>query len=183
MAEHGYAADRSSQLGWCLTGSVFEASPRTGPGKDLDFERTRTRTVETMSDPLDVTNPMSIAEVAERTGLSAHTLRYYERVGLIDAVERSSSGHRRYQESDLAWIDFLKRLRRTAMPIEQMRDFAELRRIGPSSAGSRRGLLEAHRRRIQVEVEALTDNLVAIDDKISYYSDLATNQQNRDPAS
>lgn len=69
------------------------------------------------------------------------------------------------------------------MPIERMRDFSELRRAGPTSAESRRRLLEDHRRRIQDEVQALTGNLTAIDDKIACYSDLATNQENKDPAS
>lgn len=118
---------------------------------------------------------LAISDVAQRTGLSASTLRYYEGLGLIDDVERASSGHRRYRRSDLDWIAFLKRLRRTGMPVEQMRSFAALRRVGPSTAGRRRLLLEAHGGRVRDEIQALTDNLAAIDDKIAYYTDLETN--------
>ena len=71
---------------------------------------------------------LSIDEVARRTGLTAHTLRYYERIGLIAPVGRAEGGQRRYAAADLAWIDFLLRLRTTRMPISQMQTFATHRR-------------------------------------------------------
>jgi hypothetical protein len=71
---------------------------------------------------------LPIAEVVERTGLSRDTLRYYEKAGLIDAVDRSSGGQRRYASADLAWLEFLLRLRATGMSIADMQRFAELRR-------------------------------------------------------
>lgn len=70
---------------------------------------------------------LSIAEVAERSGLSVHTLRYYERAGLIAPVPRAPGGQRRYAAADLEWIGFLLRLRETRMPIGQMQAFARLR--------------------------------------------------------
>ena len=73
---------------------------------------------------------LTIQQVAERTGLSAHTLRYYERAGLLDPVGRAESGRRRYAAANLAWLDFLTRLRATGMPIRQMQEFAALRRRG-----------------------------------------------------
>ena len=73
---------------------------------------------------------LTIAEVAERTGLTAHTLRYYERIGLIAAVSRAPGGQRRYASADLDWLAFLLRLRETGMPIQGMQAFARLRSQG-----------------------------------------------------
>ncbi len=61
---------------------------------------------------------LTIEQVAECTGLSAHTLRYYEQIGLLDHVGRATSGHRCYAAKDLAWLEFLTRLRATGMPNE-----------------------------------------------------------------
>lgn len=71
---------------------------------------------------------LPIQQVAHRTGLSIHALRYYERLGLMASISRLPNGHRRYSEADLEWIDFLKCLRATAMPIVEMQRFAEITR-------------------------------------------------------
>src|SRR5260221_10038843 len=81
---------------------------------------------------------LSIQQAAAVTGLSAHTLRYYERVGLLDSVGRAESGHRPYTATGLGWLDLLMRLRSTGMPIRQMQEFAALRTRGPESACERR---------------------------------------------
>ena len=74
---------------------------------------------------------LTIAEAAERSGLTPDTLRYYERDGLmLRRVDRSATGHRRYTESDLRWIDLLNCLRGTGMPIREVRQYAELVRAG-----------------------------------------------------
>src|SRR5258705_13758185 len=86
---------------------------------------------------------LSIQQAAEVTGLSAHTLRYYERVGLLDRVGRAESGRRRYVAADLAWVALLMWLRATGMPIRQMQEFAALRRRGPAPARERRPFLVA----------------------------------------
>lgn len=109
---------------------------------------------------------ITIQQVTERTGLSAHTLRYYERAGLLDPVGRAESGHRRYMAADLAWLDLLTRLRATGMSIRQMREFAVLRRRGPETIRERRLLLEAHGRAVRDRIRALEQNLARIDDKI-----------------
>ena len=88
---------------------------------------------------------LPIAEVVERTGLSRDTLRYYEKAGLIDAVDRSSGGQRRYASADLAWLEFLLRLRATGMSIADMQRFAELRRGGDRTIADRLTLLWEHR--------------------------------------
>jgi DNA-binding transcriptional MerR regulator len=112
---------------------------------------------------------LTIAEMARRSGLSAHTLRYYERIGLIPPLARNRSGHRLYGPADLTWIDFLDRLRRTGMAIRDMKRYATLRARGNSTLAARRELLEAHRRTVAAEIAALTANLKTIEDKIRTY--------------
>lgn len=115
---------------------------------------------------------LTIQQVAAITRLSEHTLRYYERAGLLDPVSRSSSGHRRYSASDVAWIQFLNRLRATGMPIRQMQQFAALRRQGIGTAPARRTLLMEHQMAVQERILDLQRNLAAIEDKIRYYEQL-----------
>jgi DNA-binding transcriptional MerR regulator len=115
---------------------------------------------------------LTIQEVAARTGLSAHTLRYYERVGLLDPVDRAPSGHRRYVEADLAGIEFLNRLRATGMTIRRMQHFAELRRRGEATTTERRVLLEEHRREVEENIRALRTDLRIVTDKIATYREL-----------
>src|SRR3954468_7911061 len=93
------------------------------------------------------TATISISEAALATGLTAHTLRYYERAGLmLDPVERALSSHRRYSERALAWLVLLTRLRRTGMSIRDMRAYAALVRAGDGNERERLALLETHRR-------------------------------------
>ncbi|MBI4782405.1 MAG: MerR family transcriptional regulator [Oscillatoriophycideae cyanobacterium NC_groundwater_1537_Pr4_S-0.65um_50_18] len=115
---------------------------------------------------------LSIQQVAAVTQLSTHTLRYYERIGLLAAIERASSGHRRYSGQDIAWINFLTRLRATGMPIREMQQFAELRRQGDHSLAQRRQLLEIHQRHVQQQLDELNRNLEVIQDKIQHYREL-----------
>lgn len=68
-------------------------------------------------------NLFSIQQVASMTGLSTHTLRYYEKIGLIKNVQRDQTGYRQYTDFDLAWIQFLIRLRVTGMPMLKMKQF------------------------------------------------------------
>lgn len=121
---------------------------------------------------------LAISVVAAATGLTRHTLRYYEHIGLITDIERSPSGHRSYSPADVKWVEFLLRLRETGMPVDEMRQFAGLRRAGPSTAAARRQLHGTHRLRVHAEQELLADNLAAINDKIAYYDDLVTTHAN-----
>jgi DNA-binding transcriptional MerR regulator len=112
----------------------------------------------------------SIAEAAERSGLTAHTLRYYERDGLLLAgVDRSASGHRRYSARDLAWIELITRLRATGMPIREVRKYADLVRSGDGNEAERLALLVAHRERVEAQLAEVTAHLRAIDHKIGIY--------------
>lgn len=115
---------------------------------------------------------MTIRQVAEETGFSAHTLRYYERIGLISPVDRAPSGHRRYTEYDVVWIGFLNRLRATGMPIVKMKQYADLRRQGRSTIAERLALLKEHRSRVKEQVQELNEYVAAIERKIELYSRL-----------
>ncbi|WP_209716158.1 MerR family transcriptional regulator [Marmoricola sp. OAE513] len=113
---------------------------------------------------------LTIAEAAEQTGLTAHTLRYYERDGLmLAAPDRSASGHRRYSERDLTWITLITRLRSTGMPIRDVRRYAALVRDGDGNELERLELLMAHRGRVEAQLAEVTANLRAIDHKIGIY--------------
>lgn len=112
---------------------------------------------------------LSIQQVAELTQLSTHTLRYYERMGLLDPISRAANGHRRYSRYDIAWIDFLMRLRSTGMPIREMQKFADLRRQGNHTCVQRRCLLEAHQQRIAQQLNELENNSKVLEKKIHHY--------------
>ncbi|MFI5623850.1 MerR family transcriptional regulator [Nocardioides sp. NPDC051685] len=112
---------------------------------------------------------LSIAEVAERTGLTAHTLRYYERDGLMLGVGRNGSGHRAYTEDDLGWITLITRLRSTGMPIREIRRYAEMVRSGVGNESDRLALLRAHRDRVRAQLAETAAHLEAIEFKVDYY--------------
>ncbi len=109
-------------------------------------------------------------EMAERCGVSAETLRYYEREGLLDGVARSDGNQRRYSAEDVAWVGVLRCLRVTAMPIREMKRFAELVRLGDAGLAERVELLESHRDEVLAQRAALDDALAMIDHKIEVYT-------------
>ncbi len=113
----------------------------------------------------------SIAEVAELTDLTPDTLRYYERDGLmLHPVDRSATGHRRYTDGDLTWINLLTCLRGTGMPIRDVRRYAELVRSGEGTEQARLDLLRAHRVQVLARLAEVQEHLGAIDRKIGIYS-------------
>jgi DNA-binding transcriptional MerR regulator len=113
---------------------------------------------------------VAISEAASATGLSTHTLRYYERAGLmLEPVDRASSSHRRYTDADIGWVHFLTRLRSTGMPIATIREYTELVRLGDATIGDRRELLVRHRTAVLSQLDDITASLAAIDIKIALY--------------
>ncbi|MER6067464.1 MerR family transcriptional regulator [Streptomyces sp. NPDC001852] len=112
----------------------------------------------------------TISEVVAFTGLTAHTLRWYERIGLMPHVDRSHTGQRRYSNRDLDWLDFVTKLRLTGMPVADMVRYAELVREGESTYGERRELLESTRRDVLNRIAELRDTLAVLDRKISFYA-------------
>jgi DNA-binding transcriptional MerR regulator len=95
---------------------------------------------------------MKVGELANRSGLTAHTIRYYERIGLLPYALRDQSGQRDYDASILIWIEFLGRLKTTGMPIREMLRYAALRGRGAVTETARRELLEQHRERVRTRV-------------------------------
>ena len=114
---------------------------------------------------------MKIGELAAVSGISAHTIRYYERIGLMTAGSRDRSGHRSYDAGALVWIEFLGRLKTTGMPIREMLRYAKLREQGPVSEPARQALLMAHRKMVRAHVDELVACLDVLDAKIAGYGD------------
>lgn len=113
----------------------------------------------------------TISEVEARTGLTQHTLRWYERIGLMPHVDRSHSGQRRFTDEDLGWLGFVGKLRATGMSVADMVRYAELVREGEHTVGERRELLERTRREVRARMEELTDALAVLDYKIAMYTE------------
>ncbi|HEV2372384.1 MAG TPA: MerR family transcriptional regulator [Streptosporangiaceae bacterium] len=110
----------------------------------------------------------TIGEAAEKCGLSQHTLRWYERIGLLTPIERGSDGRRRFSDSDLDWLSLLTRLRATGMPVRDMQRYAELVR-SDSGQAERLELLERHREQVRRNLATQRECLELLDTKITYY--------------
>jgi DNA-binding transcriptional MerR regulator len=113
----------------------------------------------------------TISEVSARSGLTAHTLRWYERIGLMPHVDRSHTGQRRYSNRDLDWLAFVGKLRLTGMPVADMVRYAELAREGERTVAERQELLERHRDDVRRRIGELQDTLAILDHKIDFYAD------------
>ncbi|MCX4645657.1 MerR family transcriptional regulator [Streptomyces sp. NPDC055059] len=112
----------------------------------------------------------TISEVVAVTGLTAHTLRWYERIGLMPHIDRSHTGQRRYSNRDLDWLAFVGKLRLTGMPVAHMVRYAELVRVGEDTFEERRELLESTRRDVLSRIAELQDTLSVLDFKIDFYA-------------
>lgn len=112
---------------------------------------------------------LTVSEAAERVGLTPYTLRWYEQEGLVEPVGRDSAGRRRYTQQDVDWLTLLTRLRRTGMPVRDMRRYAELAREGDRTLGARRALFEAHRDRVLTRIGELEEDLKVLNYKIDVY--------------
>ena len=110
----------------------------------------------------------SIGDFARLTGLTAHTLRYYEKEGLLEP-ERKSNGQRFYSVRDLEWVTFIKRLKETYMPLKEIKQYATLRALGDPTLKERQDLLALHRENLIQEMALLQDHLNKLDLKIEYY--------------
>jgi len=114
---------------------------------------------------------MKISDLAKRCGLSAHTLRYYERIGLLPYADRDRSGQRDYDASILSWIEFVGRLKTTGMPIRDMLLYAKLADKGKTTFSERREMLEEHRERVRTHMADLETCLRVLDGKIASYAE------------
>lgn len=111
---------------------------------------------------------MKVGDFSKRTGLPVSTLHFYERKGLI-SPGRNASGHREYDEADLAWIAFIERLKETGMPLSQIKRYAELRAKGDTTLGERMAMLDEHRERVIDTISKWQENLEHLNKKIEHY--------------
>ena len=112
---------------------------------------------------------VTIGEASRVSGLPVETLRYYDREGLFGDLPRDTGGRRRFTRDALGLLDVLLRLRRTGMPVEQVREFAEHVRAGDEKRAGRLALLRAHRERVAMDLDQLVADLEVIDWKITAY--------------
>jgi len=110
----------------------------------------------------------SIGEFSKLTRLGIHTLRYYEHENLI-TPGRNSSNRRCYTDKDLAWIDFIKRLKDTGMPIKEIQHYAELRANGEATLSARMEMLISHRKALNEQISQLQEHMEKLDEKIEFY--------------
>lgn len=110
----------------------------------------------------------SIGEFSKLTNLGIHTLRYYEQEHLM-TPERNSSNRRCYSDQDLAWVEFIKRLKDTGMPIKEIQNYAKLRAAGDSTMNERMEMLTAHREALREQIKLLQNHMEKLDGKIDYY--------------
>lgn len=110
----------------------------------------------------------SIGEFSNLTKIGIYTLRYYEKENLI-IPERTENGRRRYSEKDVKWIEFIKRLKDTGMPIKEIKKYAELRAVGDSTLCERMEMLVKHRSDLKNEISQLQEHLQKLNEKISFY--------------
>jgi len=110
----------------------------------------------------------SIGEFSALTNLGIHTLRYYEKENLI-TPNRKGNGRRLYSENDVNWIQFIKRLKDTGMPIKEIQKYAEFRALGDATLNERMEMLIQHRIKLNMEIIKLQEHRDKLDFKIDYY--------------
>jgi DNA-binding transcriptional MerR regulator len=125
---------------------------------------------------------MKIGELSEKTGLSIDTLRFYEKIGLIPAPWRNSGGTRVYDPEILGWVNFLKALKATGMPLAKMQAYAEMRARGMATAAPRRIMLEKQRDIVRARITELAACLDLLDFKIDNYHDIERRHAEADEA-
>ena len=139
----------------------------------LDLERTLRCKLGAMDIQKD---KLTIQEVAQATGLTPHTLRYYERIGLIHPINREENTRRCYSADDVGWIDFLLKLRATGMSIKDMQRYAQLQRQGDESLPERVEMLKSLRDEVEAHIEELNEHLKLVYYKIDYYQKVIEEQ-------
>lgn len=115
---------------------------------------------------------MTITEVSKKYGLSADTLRYYERVGLIPKVNRNKSGIRDYTERDCGWVEFIKCMRSAGLPIEALIEYVSLYQQGDETVEARKEILIEQRKNLIEKFNEIKSTLEHLDMKIEKYKEL-----------
>lgn len=115
---------------------------------------------------------MNIKQFSYLTNISAHTLRYYEKIGLLKQIDRNSSGHRNFTQKDVIWVAFIKRLKETGMPLKHIIEYADLRNIGISTSKSRMQILERHAVLLEERISEEQSHLQILRKKIQDYREI-----------
>ncbi|MFT9008783.1 MAG: MerR family transcriptional regulator [Bifidobacterium sp.] len=156
-----------------MSASRHSAPSRSTPSQSVPSESELEAKAKLLDVPTAQMVPdKSIGEVRELTNLSIDTLRYYEKIGLIDHIARDSSGHRVYSDLDVERIGFARRLRATGMPVSQIVHYVRLRAQGPDTADARLNMLLDHRDRLLGMQQELAESMNLVDGKILYYRHL-----------
>lgn len=114
---------------------------------------------------------MNINKFALLVKVSAYTLRYYEKIGLLRNIKRNSSGHRFYTQNDIEWVRFIVRLKETGMDLETIKQYADLRENGDCTLQMRREMLNDHRNKLKLDMDIQLAHFKALESKISFYDD------------
>jgi len=114
-------------------------------------------------------NFITIGELAQLSGLTTHTIRYYESVGVIKPSGRAANGHRRYHSNDVVWLEFVLRLKLTGMPLAEISVLLDLRLQGDTTLQPRLTMLKLHRARLVAKMDELTECANVLDEKIRTY--------------
>jgi DNA-binding transcriptional MerR regulator len=117
---------------------------------------------------------MNVSEFSKRVGLNPHTIRYYDKLGLIGRVHRRPNGHRIFSEKDVAWIEFVQRLKETDMPLEKILQYAALREQGNETLLERMQLLVDHAKELVDRITTQQQHLEKLNDKIDLYDSALT---------
>jgi DNA-binding transcriptional MerR regulator len=112
---------------------------------------------------------LTIGELAQLSGLTTHTIRFYESAGVLKPNTRAANGHRRYQENDVLWIEFVLKLKLAGMPLTEIRQYADLREQGDSTLQQRLAMLKLHRDRLATRMSELSECSKVLDGKIRTY--------------
>lgn len=120
----------------------------------------------------------SISEFAKITGISQHTLRYYEKEGLIEP-QRDEHNYRLFDAEDLDWAIFINKLKKTGISLKEIKRYTELRKIGDATITERKELLLKHRIKILKEYEKVQGHLRLLDDKINLYNQMEIEYDNQ----
>ena len=115
---------------------------------------------------------MNVSEFSQRVCLSPHTIRYYDKIGLIGKIYRSSNGHRIFSENDVKWVEFIQRLKDTGMSLEKILEYARLREKGEKTMAARKELLISHSLELTNAIEKQQEHLINLNKKIALYDNL-----------
>ncbi len=115
---------------------------------------------------------MNISEVSKKLGVSSHTLRYYEKIGLIRNINKNESGNRDYSDKDIKWIEFLLKLKKLKMPISEILLYSELRYKGDETINIRYEMLEKQKKNLLIQIKEINSSIDFLDQKLEIYNEM-----------